>query len=115
MPHHWLRAPTDRGVNTQTTLKVEEPSYDLTGSFRAAAELAGCSHHTVAAHVARRDAGAVPDRAEPRPQLIEPFLPKVEEWGERARGKSRGDRAHEKLLARGTPARSGPPGARSRG
>src|SRR5690606_16469645 len=27
MPHHWLRAPTDRGVNTQSaTLKVEEPS-----------------------------------------------------------------------------------------
>ena len=32
-------------------------AYDLTGSFRDAAELAGCSHHTVAAHVAARDAG----------------------------------------------------------
>jgi hypothetical protein len=69
----------------------------------------------VAAHVARRDAGAVPDRAEPRPQLIDPFLPKVEEWVEQSKGKIRGDRAHEKLLARGTTARSGPPGARSRG
>ncbi|SFJ35262.1 hypothetical protein SAMN05216561_12636, partial [Nocardioides psychrotolerans] len=34
-------------------------AYDLTGSFRDAAELAGCSHHTVAAHVTARDAGRV--------------------------------------------------------
>ncbi|MBE4717893.1 IS21 family transposase, partial [Pseudarthrobacter sp. AB1] len=32
-------------------------AYDLTGSLRAAAELTGCSHHTVARHVAARDAG----------------------------------------------------------
>ncbi|MCU0297204.1 MAG: hypothetical protein MUF33_01640 [Candidatus Nanopelagicales bacterium] len=32
-------------------------AYDLTGSFRDAAELAG--FHTVAAYVARRDAGQV--------------------------------------------------------
>jgi hypothetical protein len=32
-------------------------AFDLAGSFRDAAELAGCSHHTVAAHVAARDAG----------------------------------------------------------
>ena len=32
-------------------------AFDLTGSLRAAAELVGCSHHTVAAHVAARDAG----------------------------------------------------------
>src|SRR5690606_29889592 len=29
MPHHWLRAPTDRGVTPGTTLKVEEPSFFL--------------------------------------------------------------------------------------
>ena len=29
-------------------------AFDLTGSFRDAAELAGCSHHTVAAWVAKR-------------------------------------------------------------
>ena len=28
-------------------------AYDLTGSLRDAAELAGCSHHTVAQYVAR--------------------------------------------------------------
>ena len=31
-------------------------AFDLTGSLRAAAELAGCSHHTVARLVAERDA-----------------------------------------------------------
>ncbi len=46
-------------------------AYDLTGSFRDAAELAGCSHHTVAAHVAAREAGALSDRAAARRQLID--------------------------------------------
>jgi hypothetical protein len=32
-------------------------AYDLTGSYRVAAELAGCDHHTVKRLVARRDAG----------------------------------------------------------
>ena len=32
-------------------------AFDLTGSFRDAGELAGCSHHTVAAYVAERDEG----------------------------------------------------------
>jgi hypothetical protein len=54
-------------------------SFDLTGSFRDAAELAGCSHHTVKRYVELREAGGVSDRPEPRPQLIEPNLAKVEE------------------------------------
>lgn len=76
-------------------------SYDLTGSFRAAGELAGCSHHTVAAYVARRDAGGVVPGSAPRPQLIDPFLAKMEEWVEQSKGKIRGDRAHDKLQALG--------------
>lgn len=36
-------------------------AFDLTGSFRDAGELAGCSHHTVAGYVAKRDAGELPD------------------------------------------------------
>jgi hypothetical protein len=32
-------------------------AYDLTGSLRDAAELAGCSHHTVARYVAEREQG----------------------------------------------------------
>ena len=76
-------------------------AFDLTGSFRDAAELAGCSHHTVGRYVAARDAGGVVDRPASRPRLIDGFLPKVEEWVERSRGKIRGDVAHEKLIALG--------------
>ena len=32
-------------------------AFDLTGSLRDAGELAGCSHHTVAAYVTKRDEG----------------------------------------------------------
>jgi molybdenum-dependent DNA-binding transcriptional regulator ModE len=32
-------------------------AYDLTGSLPDAAELVGCSHHTVARYVAAREAG----------------------------------------------------------
>jgi transposase len=76
-------------------------AYDLTGSFRDAAELAGCSHHTVAAHVAAREAGGRSDWAAARPQLIDAYLDKVEEWVEHSNGKIRADKAHEKLLALG--------------
>jgi len=34
-------------------------AFDLTGSYRAAAELAGCSHHTVARYVRLRASGRV--------------------------------------------------------
>jgi len=44
-------------------------AYDLTGSFRDAGVLAGCSHHTVAAHVAVRDAGGPSARSAVRAQL----------------------------------------------
>jgi len=40
-------------------VKIREilAAYDLTETLRAAAELTGCSHHTIALHVAARDAG----------------------------------------------------------
>ena len=76
-------------------------AHDLTGSFRDAAELAGCSHHTVAAHVAARDAGRALGASAPRPQLIDAYLAKVEEWVEQSSGKIRADKAHDKLLALG--------------
>lgn len=74
-------------------------AFDLTGSFRASGELAGCSHHTVEYYVARRDVGWLPSRLEPveRVKLIDPFLPKLEEWVERSRGKIRGDVVFDKL------------------
>ena len=75
-------------------------AFDLTGSLRAAADLAGCSHHTVARVVAERDAGGVAPRV-CRPRLIDEFLPKIEEWVEQSKGKIRGDVAHDKLVAMG--------------
>ena len=59
------------------------------------------SHHTVARYVAARDAGGRLVGRRPRPQLIDEFLPKVEEWVERSKGRIRADMAHEKLLALG--------------
>ncbi len=76
-------------------------AYDLTGSFRDAAELAGCSHHTVKRYVHAREAGGRVAAPPARPQLIDEFLPKLEEWVERSHGKVRADVAHEKLLALG--------------
>src|SRR5688500_9824696 len=76
-------------------------SYDLTGSLRAAAELTGCSHHTVARHVAARDAGRPIAESAPRPRVTDAYLPKIEEWVEASKGRIRADKAHEKLLALG--------------
>jgi len=76
-------------------------AFDLTGSLRDAAELAGCSHHTVARYVAARGAGGLCDAPATRPQLIDEFLPKVEEWMERSAGKIRADKAHDKLVVLG--------------
>ncbi len=76
-------------------------AFDLTGSLRDAGELSGVSHHTVARYVSAREAGALSDRPAGRAQLIDEFLPKIEEWIERSKGKLRADRAHEKLVALG--------------
>jgi transposase len=76
-------------------------AYDLTGSVRSAADLAGCSHHTVAAHVAARDAGRPVGDLARRPQVTDPFMDKIEEWVDASKGRIRADKAHEKLLALG--------------
>jgi hypothetical protein len=77
-------------------------AYDLTKSYRAAAELAGCSHHTVARLVAERDSADQPaPPREKRPMLIDEFLPKLETWVEDSKGKLRADVAHDKLVALG--------------
>lgn len=76
-------------------------AYDLTGSLRATAELTGCSHHTVARHVAARDAGRPIAEPAARPRATDVFLPKIEEWVEASKGRIRADVAHEKLLALG--------------
>jgi hypothetical protein len=76
-------------------------AYDLTGSLRDAAELAGCSHHTVARYVAEREAGRVPGAAARRPGVAGEFLPKLEELAGRSKGKVRADVAHKKITAMG--------------
>jgi hypothetical protein len=77
-------------------------AYDLTGSLRDAAELAGSSHHTVASLVAARERGELtPGRAERRDMLVDPNREKLEEWVDRSRGKVRADVAHEKLIPLG--------------
>lgn len=76
-------------------------AFDLTGSLRDAGELAGVSHHTVDRYVKAREAGALSDRPVARAQLIDEFLPKIEEWIDRSKGKLRADVAHDKLVALG--------------
>jgi hypothetical protein len=77
-------------------------AYDLTGSLRDAAELAGCSHHTVARYVSERERGrAVPVGAQRLSPVIGGFLPKLEELVERSKGKIRADKAHERIAAMG--------------
>jgi transposase len=76
-------------------------AYDLTCSYAAAADLAGCDPKTVAHWVARRDSGEPVTRSEGRPMLIDEFRPKLEEWMEASRGRIRADVAHDKLTAMG--------------
>jgi len=78
-------------------------AFDLTQCYRTAGELAGCSHHTVADWVAKRDAGLLPAPGEPvrRERMIDPFLAKIEEWVERSNGKVRADVVFDKLQALG--------------
>lgn len=77
-------------------------AFDLTGSLRAAAELAGCDHKTVGHWVrAREQAGGVLALGARSRLVTGVFSGKVEELVERSRGKIRADRVHEKLVAIG--------------
>ena len=78
-------------------------SFDLTGSLRAAGELAGCSPNTVAGWVAKRDRGELGGLVAParRGRVIDPFMGKIEEWVEHSKGKIRAGKAHKKLLVLG--------------
>jgi hypothetical protein len=64
-------------------------AYDLTGSYCAAAELAGCDHHTVARYVALRAAGRPPVAREHRARPIDEYLDKIEELVARSNGRVR--------------------------
>lgn len=77
-------------------------AFDLTGTLRGAAELAGCDHKTVAHWVRAREeaGGGLPLSVRPRPRVDE-FAEKIEEWVDRSRGRIRADVAHQRLLAMG--------------
>ncbi len=76
-------------------------AYDLTKSYRAAAQLVGVDHHTVARAVALRAAGLEPGQELARPRCSDGFIDKIEEWVERSSGKVRADVVHERLVAMG--------------
>ncbi len=76
-------------------------AYDLTGSLRGAAALAGCDHKTVAHWVRQREltGGNAPARRA-RPAMDD-FAGKVVELVEHSKGRVRADVAHRKLVAMG--------------
>ena len=77
-------------------------AFDLTGTLRGAAELAGCDHKTVAHWVRARDeaGGGLPVAVRRRPR-VDAFAEKIEEWVDRSRGRIRADVCHQRLLAMG--------------
>jgi transposase len=77
-------------------------AFDLTGTLRGAAELAGCDHKTVAHWVRAREeaGGGLPVSVRSRPR-VDAFAEKIEEWVDRSRGRIRADVAHERLVAMG--------------
>ena len=66
-------------------------AFDLTKSFRAAGQLTGVDHHTVANAVAVRARGESVDDASIRPTVADDFSDKIAEWIERSGGKVRAD------------------------
>src|SRR5580704_17576060 len=76
-------------------------AFDLTQSYRDAAQLAGCSPNTVAHYVKARDQGRPRSAPARRDQLADAYADKIEEWLEASRGKVRADVVHDKLVALG--------------
>jgi transposase len=77
-------------------------AYELTGSLRQAAALAGCDHKTVAYWVRQRElAGGMPIVERKRPAMEQEFQAKIDELVDRSHGKIRADVAHDKLVAIG--------------
>ena len=76
-------------------------AYDLVGTYRGAARLAGCDHHTVKHYVERRAAAADPTMAAPGGSVIDDYRAKIEELVERSEGDIRADVVHERLAAMG--------------
>ena len=96
------RRVEEAGLKSSEEVMEILEAFDLAGSFRGAAALAGCDHKTVAHWVEQREraGGGLPVAVRRRPR-VDPFAEKIEEWVERSRGRIRADRAHERLVAMG--------------
>jgi transposase len=87
--------------NPEEVMEILE-AFDLTGTLRGAAELAGCDHKTVAHWVrAREEAGGGLSVAVRRRPRVDAFAVKIEEWVDRSRGRIRADVCHQRLVAMG--------------
>lgn len=75
-------------------------AYDLTGSARSAAAIAGCSHNTVRSHLEE-----LTDNPDPvvvvRPKKVDRFADHIDGWIDRSNGKIRADVVHDKLIRLG--------------
>jgi transposase len=87
-------------LSEDKTMEILE-FYDLTGSYRSAAALAGVDHQTVRARVAARAAGLDPSTRVERAKSTDAYADKIAEWIDHSRGRIRADRVHEKLEAMG--------------
>ena len=76
-------------------------AYDLTGTLRGAAALAGCDHKTVARLVAAREAADGLPARERRQPLVDPFAEKIDELVDRSHARIQADKAHVMLVAMG--------------
>jgi transposase len=76
-------------------------AYDLTGSYRAAAKLVGCDHHTVRRYVELRAQGNPRPARVVKARAIDEYLDKIEEMVDSSRGRIRADKVHERLQALG--------------
>ena len=77
-------------------------AYDLTKSYRSAAQLSGVDHHTVARLVAARAVGAeLAEEPALRSKVAEAFADKIVEWIDHSGGRVRADVVHDKLVAMG--------------
>ncbi|WP_367621030.1 IS21 family transposase [Streptomyces olivoreticuli] len=70
---------------------------DATECVYSAAQLAGVDPKTVRRYARMRDMGLAVDAPIVRPKMIDPFMPKIEEWVERSQGRVRADKLHERL------------------
>src|SRR3954452_6768671 len=87
-----------RVKSCEETMEILE-AYDLVGSLRGAARLAGGDHPTLRRVVAARARAAEQRLVTGR--LVGDYREKVEELVERSRGRIRADRVHAKLVGIG--------------